>query len=280
MFVSFKQKRKEDQSGFSLLEMVVAMGILIVLVVGGILVYSGIQQNSKDAAVAQAAKSVYTGAVANQSDNDGSTTAKSAAKGYNDSQDSTVIVDGVERPMIYVTVDELDDGLRVTAVYGDDEAIHVIGGDGEAVNPDDNNPSPSVPGNIERVSFMCDDHRSVSAEMLSGQFQMSPVHFPVFYNAMVNGEWDEYDVMDETVKSEIRQAYPGIAFGIAYQILDTPAKKQAAQQITSQLADAQEAYFDQFDMGNPSGAENQERYRDFVVETNKHITDLGPVVCP
>jgi surface protein len=147
------------ENGFSLLEMVVAMGILIVLVIGGILFYRGMNQNSKDAAVAQAAKSVYTGAVANQSDNDGSTTAKSAAEEYNSSQKEKITVDGEERSMIHTTVEEFPDGgLKVTAVYGDDEAEHIIdtskGGDPN--NPGTPGGENPITNKVSTFTYRCD----------------------------------------------------------------------------------------------------------------------------
>jgi surface protein len=150
--------RQKNQEGFSLLEMVVAMGILIVLVIGGILFYRGINQNSKEAAVQQAAKSVYTGAVANQSDNDGSTTPSSAAKEYNESQKDTITVDGVDRPVIYVTVDEFTDGgLKVKAVYGDDEAEHIIDTSRSTDTPvvTDPNEEPIV-NTVSNFTYQCD----------------------------------------------------------------------------------------------------------------------------
>jgi surface protein len=118
--------RAED--GFSLLEMVVAMGILIVLTVGGILSYNGVQQTAKDTAVESAAKAIHTAAKNYQNDNKSSTSAQRAADEYNASQ-SEKLPDG--RPMMFASIEERDDsGLRVTVVYGDNEAIHTLDVDG------------------------------------------------------------------------------------------------------------------------------------------------------
>ena len=59
-----KYLKEVDEDGFSLLELVVAVGILLVLTVGGLLAYSGLTKNARVAAVQAAAAEVYTGAVA------------------------------------------------------------------------------------------------------------------------------------------------------------------------------------------------------------------------
>lgn len=69
MFINIKRYFKRynqdvSDSGFSLLELVVAVGILLVLTVGGLLAYNGITRNARVAAVQSAASEVYTGAVA------------------------------------------------------------------------------------------------------------------------------------------------------------------------------------------------------------------------
>jgi type II secretory pathway pseudopilin PulG len=86
------RQEAKGESGFSLLEMVVAMGILIVLTVGGILAYNGITDNARQAAVDTAAKGVYTAAVAYESDNDGGTDRDTAVTEYNDSADGAIEV--------------------------------------------------------------------------------------------------------------------------------------------------------------------------------------------
>lgn len=57
-----REAAKND--GFSLLELVVAVGILLVLTVGGLLAYNGITDNARQAAVESAASEIYTAAVA------------------------------------------------------------------------------------------------------------------------------------------------------------------------------------------------------------------------
>ena len=55
---------KENQDGFSLIELVVAVGILAILSVVGVVAYSKITENARQTAVEAAAAEVYKGAVA------------------------------------------------------------------------------------------------------------------------------------------------------------------------------------------------------------------------
>lgn len=62
--VMFKERLFEkNEDGFSLLELVVAIGILLVLTVGGLIGYSQITKNARTAAVEKAAADVFTGAM-------------------------------------------------------------------------------------------------------------------------------------------------------------------------------------------------------------------------
>ena len=75
---NFRKAIAENADGFSLLELVVAVGILLVLTVGGLLAYSGITDNARNAAVQSAASEVYTSASAYEADNLSSTVASDA----------------------------------------------------------------------------------------------------------------------------------------------------------------------------------------------------------
>jgi len=73
------------EDGFSLLELVVAVGVLLALSVGGFLAYAGITDNAKQSAVESAAASVFAAAAAYEADGDSSTSAVQAANEYNES---------------------------------------------------------------------------------------------------------------------------------------------------------------------------------------------------
>ncbi len=103
--------------------MVIAMGVLIVLTVGGILAYNGIQHNSRTAATLAAAKSVYTAANAYDLDNSDATAPEDAATEYNDQGQE----EGDE-PSIKATVNRMDSGaLCAVATYTQHEISEVAG---------------------------------------------------------------------------------------------------------------------------------------------------------
>jgi type II secretory pathway pseudopilin PulG len=295
--------RQKNQEGFSLLEMVVAMGILIVLVIGGILFYRGINQNSKEAAVQQAAKSVYTGAVANQSDNDGSTTPSSAAKEYNESQKDTITVDGVDRPVIYVTVDEFTDGgLKVKAVYGDDEAEHIIdtskGGDPGTQDPGDGEVAP--------------DPEKLVTDLLRRDYQCD-LHFAASYGAvsMANGATPEVAYLERLVQSGLatpqeEEEYGRVMDAATQREIDSiPADRWAGTDrfrelmkdngqfraevspINGEFYGIVDEYFAALDKGNDPARGNDVRYRQHNAEAfSKMITSInamvdkyGPITC-
>jgi len=77
-----------NDDGFSLLELVVAVGILLVLTVGGLLAYSGITDNARNAAVSSAASEVYTAAASYEADNQADTVASDAGSEWTASADA------------------------------------------------------------------------------------------------------------------------------------------------------------------------------------------------
>lgn len=102
------EKAREDSNGFSLLELVVAVGIILILTVGGLLAYSKITENSRIAALNAAASDVFTVAYAYENDNDDATTPEKAAEEFTTSKGAGSTVT--------VTAKSTDDGgLTVTA---------------------------------------------------------------------------------------------------------------------------------------------------------------------
>lgn len=72
MINNFKEKideylEEQNERGFSLLELVVAVGILLILSVGGLIAYRSLNDNAKTAQGHQIANDIYTSAVAARS---------------------------------------------------------------------------------------------------------------------------------------------------------------------------------------------------------------------
>lgn len=128
--------REVNEDGFSLLELVVAIGILLILTVGGLIGYSQITQNAKVAATESAASDVYTAAVAFDANGDDP---KDAERQWTESAGAKSNIDVVVTPGVGC--------LTVTATHSDgiEKKRSNCGADGsEGGNPDDNgNPGGS-----------------------------------------------------------------------------------------------------------------------------------------
>lgn len=102
-----KIKTMRNEEGFSLLELVVAVGVLLVLTVGGIMSYQGITYNAKKSATERAASEAYTAAVAGiNSAGEGSADerAKQAVSDYQDTLDKN----GTKIKVCIVNIEDKD----------------------------------------------------------------------------------------------------------------------------------------------------------------------------
>jgi len=97
-----------DEGGFSLIDVVVTVAIIVALSVGGFVSYSGLIDNAKQGAVDYAASNVYKAALVYESDSSGDTTACSAVDEYNSSSGgirTSLLVAGeggsMENPLVY-----------------------------------------------------------------------------------------------------------------------------------------------------------------------------------
>lgn len=141
-----KQSRK-GESGFSLLELVIAVGIILVLTVGGYASYAGITNNARNAAVQSAATEVLRGAAAYEADNDLRSEPKDAETQWNETSQK---IDGSGEAFIDVGLEVLEDCLKVTATHiRGNEAIRQNGPG--CVGGDSNNGEPVDPGNEEET---------------------------------------------------------------------------------------------------------------------------------
>ena len=78
-------KSQRDERGFSLIDVVITVAVIVALSVGGFVVYNGIVDNTKQGAVDYAASNTYKAALAYESDGMDDTTACSAVNEYNTS---------------------------------------------------------------------------------------------------------------------------------------------------------------------------------------------------
>lgn len=76
-------KSQRNERGFSLIDVVITVAIIVALSVGGFVTYNGIVDNAKQGAVDYAASNTYKAALAYESDGMDDTTACSAVDEYN-----------------------------------------------------------------------------------------------------------------------------------------------------------------------------------------------------
>jgi len=94
-FIDSLKARKaasENESGFSLIDVVVTVAIIVALSVGGFVAYSGIVDSAKAAATVSAADQVRTALVVADNDNDPATTHGTVISGYNESANGSIVV--------------------------------------------------------------------------------------------------------------------------------------------------------------------------------------------
>jgi len=132
-----KDFKKNLEEGFSLLELVVAVGVLLVLTVGGLLAYNGIIGSARQAAVNNAAETVYDQAMMYRTDDKPDTTIQTAVDQWNKSAGielpeniatiNTIAALGVDKDKIIVSATDLEhDSFEIKAVYGNEESSNRI----------------------------------------------------------------------------------------------------------------------------------------------------------
>lgn len=84
--IIYRLTKQKNGSGFSMLEAVVVVGVLLALAVGGLLAYGPITANAKKAAAKSAASSVYTSVLVSIADGDPTTNSQKVIDDYNSSQ--------------------------------------------------------------------------------------------------------------------------------------------------------------------------------------------------
>lgn len=102
-------------AGFSMLEAVVVVGVLLALAVSGFIAYGSITANAKKASVESAASSVYTAALAAEMDGDAATTSALVKSDFNASQNSiTVDIQGSDKTLSVKATNAGDTSISAT----------------------------------------------------------------------------------------------------------------------------------------------------------------------
>jgi len=180
----FSRRLRKD-SGFSLLELVVSVGVLLTLTVGGLLAYNGIINSARQAAVNNAAETVYNRAMIYKTDDKPGTTIQKAVDEWNEASgilpDQVAVANivagiGVNNEKIIVSATDLEnDSFEIRATYGDRDVANKIeavrtspeykvGNNGTGENDGDTDeeapPVISLSGTI--LNYVCDsDYASV-----------------------------------------------------------------------------------------------------------------------
>jgi len=163
---SLMERSDLNQDGFSLLELVIAVGILLILSVGGVSAYGSMQDNADDAALDQAAQMVYDAAVAYDVDDNDRTTYKQAKDDYDRSKSKGSDGKsnaGTREITITIDKDETTGVITVTASMGDkSKTIAPSNGTnpGETPDPGDGTTLPPIQDALTSFTLRCDSTTS------------------------------------------------------------------------------------------------------------------------
>ena len=163
-------RKTAKEYGFSLLEISIAVGVLLVLTMSGALAFRGQQENPKQSAVNNAAESVYSKAFSTLSDEQNDTSPEQVEEEYNKSSED-----------ITVEVDEISSGrLQVKAFYKQNSAISQTlttpasgngsnigentGGENNGTTPE----KPLIEDVITTVKMRCDNDTTLSVQPFMG----------------------------------------------------------------------------------------------------------------
>lgn len=129
---------EKNEQGFTLMEVVITVAVVLILSIGGFMSYQGFQSKARDAAVESAAEQVYTGAAAERM-NKPNTDLDAVAASYNATADGITasIAEGANDICVSA---EMDGYPEHAAQRGDCDGVN-IGGDntGGDNNGDDQN---------------------------------------------------------------------------------------------------------------------------------------------
>lgn len=140
------------EAGFSLLELVIAIAVILVLTIGGLIGYGNYQDNARQAMVESAADQARTGGVVYESNHNTERTAEDAVEAYNSSS---------KVESVHVELDRSESGcLTFTGTYKNhnNKAVRTYncsGGDGGTTTP------PAEDGAFIRLANACSYDKGV-----------------------------------------------------------------------------------------------------------------------
>lgn len=124
---------KSREEGFSLIDVVVTVAIIVALSVGGFVSYNGIVNNAKQGAVDYAASNVYRSAIVMENDGEDDTDACTAIDRYNQTSDGIAVSLIVPNGNGEVSVDASGKVTNANIYYGKnpgtDKQGHIIKGE-------------------------------------------------------------------------------------------------------------------------------------------------------
>lgn len=153
----------EKDDGFTILELITAVGVLLIFAVTGFSMYGRIQNDSVKASLQQVARGTLTKATGYLLDGDSNTAPEKAAADYNDQQEKNK--DGKPTPMfVDVFHDTSTDLITVTATHtssGISESVSSADPDGNSNGEGDNEnvDTPPIVGSdtVTKMKYVCDD---------------------------------------------------------------------------------------------------------------------------
>ena len=122
----FKKARELNEDGFSLIELVVAVGILAILSVVGVVAYSQITDNARQTAVNAAASEIFTAATAKEATGNTNTGAEEAAREW---------LKSAEEGSFTVFVDEATNSIKVVSKAGNKTGVKGTLGEAAITTP-------------------------------------------------------------------------------------------------------------------------------------------------
>lgn len=155
---SLKPNIRTNYEGFTLLEIVIAVGLLFILSSVGAIAVRTFDDNAKQAAVNRAAREVYDVARAKLEDNNSKTDPADAATEYNSSQtpdengNVSITVKVVKLDSQRISVLALYDGGRISATFSPTEGDTIGSGTPGAGGA----PLPVIQDTVSKLTYQCD----------------------------------------------------------------------------------------------------------------------------